>query len=129
MLELEAQQPDLAERHSAAVAAEVAEVERRFGETAPFKPTCGCSQPALELSDVPLRAMYVGSTFLAYVRVPRHVCSKCQVPAYPHPYAAGCVAASPVRPTTLLSLAVVQGFIHEHLLDGKSADGAFGKLA
>ncbi len=125
MKELQARQPQLLGTSTASAAAELAAVQERLNGTPPFTHahTCSCPEPRWE-QQCERNAVYHGIQVTGYVAMPRFVRTCCQVKAvaYPHTYAAGCAPASPVRPTTLVSLDVIHQFKILHLHAGLSAE-------
>ena len=126
--ELEAQQTNLQQRHQAAAAEEAAQVQAALKDAPPCTvgTACACPAPEWKLHPDGLTSMYHGTKGIDYVEVPQYHCSSCKKVAFPHPFAAGCMATTPERPTTLIALDLIRQFKHLHLLKGLAAESERG---
>jgi hypothetical protein len=119
---LQAQQPGLKARQSAAAAAEAAAVQALLAAAPACPlPSRGCNCVDFQLAET-INAVYHGINSSAYVKVPQFSCGCGKSLAYPHFFAAGCIATTPQRPSTLISLTVVQQFQYLSLHAGLSAE-------
>ena len=120
----EAELPQLAESAAARQAADLDAVQQRLNAAEP-EPCSSCSAAARmscwEETGETQRSAFHGIGASGYVSSQQYKCSGCGAKAAPHPYAAGCAPASPVRPI-LVSLQLIHLFTYLHFYAGLSAE-------